>query len=218
MPHSPFRVSTCACIFFLALVSTVSSLQADICLSSGTFANSEPSGGGFTVATSNFSLTSAEISDATFEANFTLIDAGVEIIVNGISLFTTGDDASNFGPQVFMPTSVQPDNIDFSFSPNDNGFPRMTVVSDSSGTNLTGAPFVNSTGVVDYIPLFTVADFTSLLQAGENTITIVNHNSFEGANLVGDYSVKLVSAVPEPAAVSLCLIGGLCWMTRRRRQ
>lgn len=176
------------------------------------------SGGGFVVATSQITLTNAEIPDITFEANFSPIDAGIEIIVNGNSLFSTGDDLSNFGPQVFQPTPVQPDNIDFSFSPNDNDLPRLSVEFDSAGSSFSGAPFVNSTETVEYIPLFGVADFNKLLQPGKNTIEIVNLNSFQGATLGGDYTVKLVAAVPEPSATSLCLVTGLFWIKRRRRK
>ena len=115
------------------------------------------SGGGFVVATSQITLTNAEIPDITFEANFSPIDAGIEIIVN-------------------------------------------------------------STETVEYIPLFGVADFNKLLQPGKNTIEIVNLNSFQGATLGGDYTVKLVAAVPEPSATSLCLVTGLFWIKRRRRK
>ena len=216
MPYTTLQVRACA--FIAALTFMLPSLSADIVLDSGSFANTEASGGGFVVATSMFSLTSADIPDVLFEANFDIIDAGVEVVVNGTSLFTTGDDASNFGPQVFQPTAVQPDNIDFSFDPNDNGLPRLTVVSDSSGTVMTGAAFVNSTSTVPYIPLFNVANFTSLLQTGGNTIEIINHNNFQGATLNGDYRVKVVNAVPEPTSLSLCLIGSFFLMTRRRRQ
>ena len=205
--------------FFLISIASSLPLSADVCLDSGSFSRSEPSGTGFVVATSQFSLTSADIPDVTLETNFTVIDAGIEIIVNGVTLYSTGNDVSNFGPQVFVPTAVQPDNIDFSFSPNDNGLPRMTVVSDSSGSDFSGAAFVNSTTTVEYLPLFNVNNFTSLLTTGNNVIEIVNLNGFQGASLVGDYSVKVASsAIPEPTAFSFCLAGGLFLMSRRRRR
>ena len=210
-----FFARACAC----AVLLTVAPLHADTILDTNSFAGMEASGGGFVVATSNFSVASADIPSITFDANFSQIDAGIEILVNGMSFFDTGDDVSNFGPQVFQVTAVQPDNIDFSFDPNDNGLPRLTVTSDSTGTVMTGAPFVNSTNVETYLPIFAVADFTSLLQPGENTIQIVNLNSFEGASLTGDYTVTQVMsvAVPEPTALSMLMLGGLIGMVRRRR-
>jgi hypothetical protein len=203
----------------LALALMVSPTRADTVLDFDSFSAMEPSGGGFVVATSNFSVAEADIPSITFDANFSLIDAGIEILVNGTALFNTGDDVSNFGPQVFQVTPVQPDNIDFSFNPNDNGLPRMTVASDSTGTVLTGAPFVNSTAVENYVPLFAIADFSSLLQPGDNTIEIVNLNNFEGASLAGDYAVTQVMtvAVPEPTVISVLMLGGLVCSVRRRR-
>ena len=140
-----------------------------------------------------------------------------------MEFFNTGDDVSNFGPQVFLPTAVQPDNIDFSFSPNDNGLPRLTIDAGPNGTDFTGAAFVNSTAEVDFIPLpdFAPANFTSLLTTGNNVIEIQNLNSFQGANLVGDFTVTLkqeaAAVVPEPASLLglIALAGTIC--VRRRR-
>lgn len=216
MYNSPLTVCAAVCAFLVSVALAFSPIHADI-IDSGDFSRSEPSGSGFIVATSTFELDALEIPDICFEANFDLIDAGIEILVNGQSLFNTGDDVSNFGPQVFQPTAVQPDNIDFSFSPNDNNLPRLTVLHDAMGSDFSGAAFVNSTNTVDYIPLFNVSNFNSLLQAGTNTIEIINLNGFQGANLIGDYTVKSVAAVPEPSAIAVCMVAGLIMMKRRRR-
>ena len=204
-------------LFVTGVVAAMNPLHANTILDIDSFSRMEPSGGGFVAATSQFSLASGDIPDVIFEANFSVIDAGIQINVNGSTLFTTGDDVSNFGPQVFQSTAVQPDNIDFSFTPNDNGLPRLTVRSDATGSEFRGAPFVASTSIEDFVPLFTVNDFTNLLQTGDNVIEIVNLNSFQGANLVGDFTVSLPAAVPEPSAIILVLAGGLGLATRRRR-
>ena len=205
-------------MIFGFIIAASAQTQADIILDTGTFSNSEPSGGGFVVATSQFSLAAGDIPNIRFESNYDFVDAGVQINVNNMTLFSTGDDVSNFGPLVFASTPVQPNNIDFSFSPNDNGLPRLTVVSDSSGTAMSGAAFVNSTNTVDYIPLFSVADFTSLLQPGNNTIEIVNLNSYEGANLAGDFTVTLVEATPAPEPTSLVGLMALAASLSLRRR
>jgi hypothetical protein len=79
----------------LALALMVSPTRADTVLDFDSFSAMEPSGGGFVVATSNFSVAEADIPSITFDANFSLIDAGIEILVNGTALFNTGDDVSN---------------------------------------------------------------------------------------------------------------------------
>ena len=144
-----FCATACAVVFLMGLTY---SLHADTILDANSFASSQPMGGGFVVATSNFNLSSGQIADVLFEADFTLIDAGIEIVVNNTVFFSTGDDVSNFGQQVFNPTADQPNNIDFSFSPNQNGLPRLTVSAAAAGTSFSGAAFVNSTAVVDYDP------------------------------------------------------------------
>ena len=219
MSYSPL-LRTCLSTLLIALATSFTSIHASI-VDSGTFSNTQASGNNIVVATSQFSLASGDIPNVTFDANFNLIDAGIEIRVNGTSFFNTGDDVSNFGPQVFQPTAVQPDNIDFSFDPNNNNLPRLTVDSDATGTAFTGTSFVNSSSTVNFIPLFNVANFNSLLQPGLNTIEIVNLNNFQGASLSGDYSVELpvaaVASIPEPSAFALCLAGGLFFLARRRR-
>ena len=222
MLHTLSKVSTCVCAVLITIASTHTPLSADLILDTNTFESSEPSGGGFIAATTQiFVLTSADIPNVTFDANFDIIDAGIEILVNGTSLFNTGDDLSNFGPQVFTPTAVQPNNIDFSFASNNNGLPRLIVESDSTGTTLSGSPFQNSTSTFEYLPIFSVQNFSSLLQVGDNQIEIVNLNSFQGANLDGDYTVTLVTpptAFPEPSSLSLCLAGAMLCLGRRRRR
>ena len=218
MELSSVQVSRFVCALFVtAAAATAAPLQASTILDINSFSRMEPSGGGFVVATSQFSLASGDIPNVIFEANFSVIDAGIQINVNGSTLFATGDDVSNFGPPVFQSTAVQPDNIDFSFSPNNSGLPRLTVLSDATGSDFSGAPFVASTSTEDYIPLFTVNDFTSLLQTGNNVIEIVNLNSFQGANLVGDYTVSLPTSAPEPSALVL-VFAGCCVLASRRRR
>jgi len=209
MLHLSFRVCVCACVVLLSIVSTLAPIQADIVIDSNNFSSSQPSGGGFVVATTqSFSLTSADIADVTFEANFELIDAGIEILVNGVSLFDTGPDVSQFGPAVFSPN-----NLGIPFGPRGDGLPRLTVQSDFTSDT--------STNIIQYTPLFNVTDFASLLQVGNNQIEIVNQNNFQGANLSGDYTVKRVTeaaAVPEPSSIVLLGLFGLAGAVRRRRK
>jgi len=157
MLHTSHSVRACACAILITIVSNVASLHADTILDTNTFSSSQPSGGGFVVATTqNFSLTSAEIADTTFEANFDFIDAGIEILVNGISLFATGDDVSQFngGNQtVFTQTGAV--NLGIPFGPTGDGTPRLTVQSDSTGTQFLGPDLAaNGAGnIINYQPL-----------------------------------------------------------------
>ena len=217
MLHLSLRVCARTCVVLLSIVSTLAPIQADIVIDSNNFSSSQPSGGGFVVATTqSFSLTSADIADVTFEANFELIDAGIEILVNGMSLFDTGPDVSQYGPAVFSPN-----NLGIPFGPRGDDLPRLTVQSDFTGTTFLAPASDTSTNIIQYTPLFNVTDFASLLQVGNNQIEIVNQNNFQGANLSGDYTVKRVTeaaAVPEPSSIVLLGLFGLAGAVRRRRK
>ena len=231
MLNNPPKICVCACAAFMTLICTVSTLQADIVLDSGAISTSELNAndaGGFLSASSSFTLVNSDIPNVQLETNFSLIDAGIEVIVNGTTLYSTGADLSNFGPAgLFVATPTQPDNIDFSFDPNANGLPRLTAVSDITGTSFSGTSFVNSTNTVDFIEDFdsfsqasSPVDFTSLLQAGDNVIEIRNLNNFDGAQLAGDFTVTRIvaaQAVPEPSSLALCLAGSALLLARRRR-
>ena len=55
----------------------------------------------------SFSLTAEEIPDVRLLANLFLVDAGVDVVINGTSLFTQFNDISEFGPtNVFVGTGV----------------------------------------------------------------------------------------------------------------
>jgi len=179
--------------------------------------------GRFPAGDATFNLTAADIPNVELLADFFLVDAGVDIVINGTSLFPQFDDISQFGPTIFPGTgaTLGGDNIDFPFNTNANGLPRLTVSSTSAGTTFSGAIFENSTTTTPLTPNFAVQDFTSLLVPGANTIEIFNLNQVDGAALEGEFVVSLAAldpaAVPEPSSISILLLLGTCLVTKRRR-
>ena len=234
------QVGAIASAALLTLAATLTPICADTILETDTFSFSQPdpdpelgpgnqfAPGGTAASTETFSLTSADISNIMFEANFDFIDAGIEILVNGESLFNTGPDVSQFNgasSTVFTQTGATNLGVPFEERGGSDPQPRLTVSSDSTGTIFSGPdlslPDNNPAPIINYTPGFTINDFTSLLQVGENQIQIVNLNAFDGASLGGDFTLTLVApaaSVPEPTALSLCLIGATCCMLRRRRR
>jgi len=220
----------CACALLIAMFSLVSTLHADgitnVDCDTFEFSFDRPDvpvspSESILVASSAFSLTNADISSIVFEANFDVIDAGVRIDVNGLPLFATGADVSEFGPGgIFnFPTLSTTDTfIQNPFGPNDSSIPRLTVLSDSTGTTFSGSQTTTAASPAVFAPLFNVGDFTGLLAPGDNVIEIFVLNGFGGANLSGDFTVtQTAEAVPEPTSLSLCLVGGLMLAARRRR-
>ena len=171
--------------------------------------------------TSTFSVTAAEIPDVELLADFLIVDAGVDIVVNGTSLFPQFVDISQFGNvPVFSGTGeTQGGGVNQPFTPNENGLPRLTVNSTSAGTTFSGATFSDDTQTTTYTPEFTVQNFSSLLIDGTNTITFFNLNDSGPASLQGDFAVTLHStAIPEPGMTGLAIVALVsCLSTRRRR-
>ena len=225
------------------ILATSAQLEADIVVNSGSFDFEMPNANGsgsFDVVTSQFSLTSADIPDVSFSANFFVIDAGIQVLVNGTPLFSTGNDVSQFGPRVFDTglgvMSGEDGNIEDPFGeigPAGAPLPRLTVQSDSTGTSFSGVatttpgigPVVSFTpnpsinGINNGSDFSNISNFSSLLVDGPNTIEIVNLNSYQGASLAGDFTVTLAetTSVPEPTSLLglLTLIGTMS-MRRRR--
>lgn len=171
--------------------------------------------------TATFSVTAAEIPDVELLADFLIVDSGVDIVVNGTSLFPQFVDISQFGTvPVFSGTGeTQGGGVNQPFTPNDNGLPRLTVNSTSAGTTFSGATFEDDTQTTTYTPEFTVQNFSSLLIDGTNTITFFNLDAGYGASLQGDFAVTLHStAIPEPGMTGLAIVALVsCLSTRRRR-
>ena len=219
MTNQYARVQILTYLFLFTFFNSTAS--ADIVLDSGAISVQEPSGGGFIGGISTFSLTTAEIPDVELLTNLFIVDAGVDIVVNGTSLFPQFIDVSQFGPDsVFLGTGVANGGIENPFGTNSNGLPRLTVASNSAGTIFSGAVTPTTNSTITYTPNFTVEDFNGLLVAGTNTIEFFVLNGFEGANLQGDFVVELnttTAAVPEPGSaglLGLLLVG--CLSTRRR--
>ena len=171
--------------------------------------------------TATFSVTAAEIPDVELLADFLIVDSGVDIVVNGTSLFPQFVDISQFGNvPVFSGTGeTQGGGVNQPFDPNMNGLPRLTVNSTSAGTTFSGATFPGDTQITTYTPEFTVQNFSSLLIDGTNTITFFNLNDNGPASLQGDFAVTLHStAIPEPGMTGLAIVALVsCLSTRRRR-
>ena len=171
--------------------------------------------------TATFSVTAAEIPDVELLADFLIVDSGVDIVVNGTSLFPQFVDISQFGNvPVFSGTGeTQGGGVNQPFTPNDNGLPRLTVNSTSAGTTFSGATSPGDTQITTYTPEFPVQNFSSLLIDGTNTITFFNLNANGPASLQGDFAVTLHStAIPEPGMTGLAIVALVsCLSTRRRR-
>ena len=177
--------------------------------------------GPFLAGTSTFNVTAAQIPEVELLANFSIVDAGVRIEVNNTRLFPDFDDVSEFGNQPVFTNTGEPagGGINNPFTPNNFELPRLTVNSTSAGTTFSGATFVDDTATRLYTPVFTVEDFNSLLREGSNTIDFFVLNSFEGANLQGDYTVaRNVASVPEPGMTGVALLALFMTLSRRRRR
>ena len=226
------------------IIATSAQLKAQIVLDSGSFNRGTdvdaPAIVNYTVATAEFELTSTDdIPNVSFLANFVAIDAGIAIVVNNIPLFSTGDDVSQFGPRVFQTTlgfsfsgDQEDGNIQGPFGVIDDptGVPltRLTVQADSTGTSFSGVAVVDPGSVESFAPdlsgnngsdFSNLSNFSNLLQVGDNTIEIVNLNGFEGADLVGDFTVTLpdTTSVPEPTSLlGLLTLAGMLSLRRRR--
>lgn len=175
----------------------------------------------------------ANVNDIVLEANFFIVDAGIQILVNNQELFATGDDTSQFNMDNIFDsflldgTPAPFDNLGFGFVALPGDVPRLTVTSDSSGTAFSGfnqqvnnmglAPTADPTAV-NYTVSFDVADFSSLLVADSaNTIQILSLNDSDVSRLVGDFSVSgAVAAVPEPSSSALLVLGTVFCLRRRR--
>ena len=166
------QVGAIASAALLTLAATLTPICADTILETDTFSFSEPDpdlmpGGAFALggtaaSTAPFSLTSADISNIMFEANFDFIDAGIEILVNGVSLFNTGPDVSQFnGASSTVFTQTGATNLGVPFEERFDLQPRLTVSSDSDGTIFSGPDLSltdfegnpNPIPIIDYLSL-----------------------------------------------------------------
>ena len=176
----------------------------------------------------------ANVNDIVLEANFFIVDAGIQILVNNQELFATGTDATQFGPDNIFVSSLldgtpalQFDNLGFGFVALPGDVPRLTVTSDSSGTAFSGfnqqidqvtGNALTAVTAVNYTVSFDVADSSSLLVADSaNTIQILSLNGDGVSRLDGDFSLSgAVAAVPEPSSSALLVLGTVFCLRRRR--
>ena len=174
----------------------------------------------------SFSLTAEEIPDVRLLANLFLVDAGVDVVINGTSLFTQFNDISEFGPtNVFVGTGVPNGGVQNPFVTNNNGLPRLTIESDSTGTAFSGAVNPTTDSVITYTPnpdpdIFEIQNFNDLLEAGPNTIEFFVLNGFGNAQLNGEFVVELNTttvAVPESGSASLLGLLLVGYLSARRR-
>ena len=197
-------------IVMLGITLPLFSSTANADIVDGFFAGTTPN---MTIGSTTFNLTAAEISSASLDVDFDVIDDGVEVRVNGTPLFIS------LSPHQFGPTTdfqiVGYDDIQNPWNPNQSGLPRLNVLATSSGTDFSGAVTVSATSTVQYIPNFDVANFTELLNEGSNTIEFVNHNGSDSAELIGNFKVAV--AVPEPSSfLGLMMLGNVLVFRRRR--
>lgn len=218
MKNQYTRARTLTLFFLFTFFSATT--YADI-IDSGVISVAEPAGGGFIGGTSTFSLTAAEIPDVELLADLFIVDAGVDIVVNGTSLFPQFNDISQFGPtSVFLGTGVANGGVENPFVVNNNGLPRLTVASDSTGTIFSGAVTPTTNSTITYTPNFIVENFNDLLVVGPNNIEFIVLNGFEGARLEGEFTVSVdtaTTAVPEPGSASLLGLLLVGYLSTRRR-
>jgi hypothetical protein len=200
----------------LALLFIPVGVNADTIVDSGSITGSSGSTGSYVAETATFTLTAGELDYTELFAEFALIDDGLEISVNGNSLFLS-NELSQFGPQDFMSTVVQPNDIADPWTTNSNGIPRLTIRSSLIGTAFSGSVDTSAASAVEYLPNFTVEDFRSFLQVGNNTIDFINHNGSASAQIDGRYSVT-VFAVPEPGTLALLGLMPVIGLLRRPRR
>ena len=226
---SLFALKMRACVVAIVAATTLpaSPVVADIV---GTFDSPNMNVSG-TTSVQTISFDVGNVADIVFEANFVVIDAGIQINVNGTPLFVTPEDVTQFGTpnNIFVSTPSNDsngaafDNLGFAFNPLPGDLPRLTVTSDNTGTSFTGYNQVDGSPLpptaVTYTTSFSTQNFSSLLNPNSpNTIEIFNINNDTFARLAGDFTLTgELTSVPEPSAVSLLLFGGLALVARRRR-
>ena len=219
MANSSHQTAFLAAIV-MSLGLTTSPLSADIITGSFDGPNTSGETGDTVIATIDFEVD--DVADVTFETNFSIVDAGVRVDVNGMTLFSTGQDASEFGPTNVFTSNLGTNNLGNPFF--DAGFTRLTVSSDSTGTSFTGninpggtvTPIIYTPGSSFVSPL---VDFSSLLNPDStNTIQIYNINNNGLARSLGDFTVESIISIPEPSALSLYLMGSLFCLRRKRQR
>jgi len=176
-------------LIIIALLS-VSLQAATVVLDSNSFFSDNQSAPGIpggVIATSTFNLNAADIPNVSFESNLPSGTAFVEDLFNP-----------------------------FDRNGNVNNIPRLTVSSDATGTSFVGSTTTTASTATPLTPNFAVANFTSLLQSGSNTIEILNLNSFGGNGLGGSFEVCLDS-VPEPSSLVFLAVGFLGVLGSRKR-
>ena len=234
---TPIRIKS---FFSLVLIVAFSSSSFGDIVELTPFENEAPSGtfleagGPFT-----FSLNGVDPDDVQLVANFYSIDAGVDIRVNGTSLFPQYADISQFSDQlVFLNTGVTRlgptetrqggdfGNIESPFTANNNNtedmqFSRLTVTSGSAGTFFGGTVNPDTTDISVYDPNFVSVDFNSLLLSdSENTIQFSALNDDGPIGISGDFVISDVTAtaVPEPSTTILLLLASVALLSTRRRR
>ena len=220
-----FFTSRCANFVSFILVSALAnSAFGDSIVDTGTVSVMQASSSEILGGTSTFTLDASNIPDLELLANFSIVDAGVEVRVNGTPLFPPFDDVSQFSQDVvFVDTGVTEGtgNIESPFLQNDNELPRLTINSTSDETTFGGGATLAASSPIAYTPNFEVQDFSSLLIAGENNIEFYVLKDDGMASLQGDYTVSLKSdraEASEHTASGLVLLAVMAALLRRYRR
>ena len=234
---TPIRIK-----FFFSLVLIVafgSSSFGDI-VELTPFQNEAPSGTFLQAGdTFTFNLDGVDPDDVQLVANFFSIDAGVDIQVNGTSLFPQYADISQFSDQlVFLNTGVERlgptetreggdfGNIESPFTANNNNtddmqFSRLTVTADSAGTFFGGTVNPDTTDISVYDPNFVPVDFNSLLLAdSQNTIQFFALNDDGPIGVDGNFAITdaTATAIPEPNTTIILMLASVALLSTRRRR
>ena len=226
--------------FSLVLIVAFSSSSFGDIVETTPFQNEAPSGTFLQAGdTFTFNLNGVDPDDVQLVANFYTIDAGVDIQVNGTSLFPQFADISQFSDElVFLNTGVTRlgptetrqggdfGNIESPFTANNNNtddilFSRLTVTSNSEGSFFGGTVNPDTTDISVYDPNFVIVDFNSLLLAdSENTIQFFALNDDGPIGVTGDFLITDVTAtaVPEPGTTILLLLASVALLSTRRRR
>lgn len=182
-----------------------------------------------------FDLTSADdFSTFATTLGFERWDQALSVSLNNstlLSIWETGrhEDGSDDSDIEFVDSSASGSGITFRapWLINTNGLDRLQATVNTSGVTYQASNNSGGNGIDSYYTAFhdgsingsqTVVDPATLLQVGQNTLTIHIHNN-GGGNVNADFNFSGdISAVPEPSSALLACLGLGFFLVRRQRK